>query len=454
MSRKHRVVSNVSLVAVLACLLLASPPRAYAETEKKIGIDQVPAAVKATIVRATRGGRVVDIGEIRKGGKVIRYELECMLGGKEVDLIIGPGGKLLRTEPQGGDDEADERQAKPVDVVAGKLSPAAARAVEKAYPKAKIKSIEVEHAGGIKLHKLVMIDGKREMELEVSPRGTLVSTQMDVSMRQLPKDTRKEVRKAAEGGEIVKIEQEVVMAVVEGGKVVKLPRPKTIYEVKFTKDGKRYEAKIAADAGKAKGWRSKFKVDKKALSDTGRNPYFILVPGHRIHLKGGGETVIITVLDETKVVDGVRTRIVEEREFKGDRLAEVSRNYFAIDKKTKDVYYFGEDVDDYDASGKIVGHGGGWLSGVKGASFGLIMPGKVKIGGRYYQEHAPNVAMDRAENVDLKATLKTPFKTFKKCLYIRESSALEAGLSHKWYAPGIGMIGDDELRLVKFETPK
>jgi len=450
MSRKHRVAVSAGLVA-LVCLLFASPLRAAAETEKKITIGQVPAAVKATILKATKGGRVVDIGEIRKGGKVIRYELECRLGGKEVDLIIGPAGKLLGTEPQGGD---DEREAEPVEVVAGKLSPAARKAVEKAWPKAKIKSIEVEVAGDVKLHKLVMIDGKREMELEVSPRGTLVSTQMDVSMKDLPKATRKEVRKATEGGEIVKIEKEVVMAVVEGGKVVKLREPKTIYEVKFTRDGKRYEAKIAAGAGKAKGWRSKFKVDKKLLSDTGRNPYFILVPGHRIHLKGGGETVIITVLDETKVVDGVRTRVVEEREFKGDALAEVSRNYFAIDKETKDVYYFGEDVADYDASGKIVGHGGAWLSGVKGASFGLIMPGKIKIGRKYYQEYAPNVAMDRAENVDLKAELKTPYKTFKKCLYIRESSALEAGLSHKWYAAGIGMIGDDELRLVKFETPK
>ncbi len=342
------------------------------------------------------------------------------------------------------------------DVVPGKLSPAAARAVKKAYPKAKIKWIGVEATGGIKLHKLVMINDGREMELEISPGGTRVSTQMDVSMKELPKDAQKRVRKATEGGKIIKIEKEVIMAVVEDGKVVQLPEPKTIYEVKFTKEGKRYEAKIAAGAtaGKAKGWRSKFTVDKKDLMSVGRNPYFILIPGHRIHLKGGGETVIITVLNETKMVDGVKTRIVEEREFKGDKLAEVSRNYFAIDKKTKDVYYFGEDVDDYDASGKIVGHGGGWLSGIKGASFGLIMPGKIKIGDKYYQEHAPNQAMDRAENVNLKATLKTPYKTFKKALYIRESSDLEGGFSYKWYVSGIGMIGDDELRLVKFETPK
>ena len=453
MSRKHWVVTGAGLTAMLVCLLLASPLRAAEETEKKITIDQVPAAVKATILQATKGGRIVDIGEIRTGGKVVRYELECMLGGKEVDLIIGPGGKLHGTEPQGGDDE-DPRDAKPVDVEPGKLSAAAAKAVEKAYPKAKIKSIEVEAAGDIKLHKLVMINGGREMELEVSPGGKLVSTQMDVAMKELPKPARKAVRKAIEGGKIIKIEKEVIMAVVEGGEVVKLPEPKTIYEVKFTRDGARREAKIAVGAGQTKGWRSTFKVNKKNLASVGRNPYFILVPGHKIRLEGGGETVIITVLDETKVVDGVKTRIVEEREFKGGKLGEVSRNYFAIDKKTRDVYYFGEDVDDYDASGKIVGHSGVWLSGVKGAKFGLIMPGKIKIGDKYYQEYAPNMAMDRAENVDLTATLKTPHKTFKNCLRIRESSDLESGFSHKWYVSGIGMVGDDELRLVKYKTPK
>ncbi|MHC4481677.1 MAG: hypothetical protein ACYS1C_12015, partial [Planctomycetota bacterium] len=166
MSRKHWVVASAVLVAVLVCFLLASPLQADVETEKKIKIGQVPAAVKATILKATRDGRIVDIGEIRKGGK-------------EVDLIIGPGGKLLRTEPQGDDDEADEQEAKPVDVVPGKLSPAAAKAVKKAYPNAKIKWIGVEATGGIKLHKLVMINEGREMELEVSPGGTRVSTQMD-----------------------------------------------------------------------------------------------------------------------------------------------------------------------------------------------------------------------------------------------------------------------------------
>jgi hypothetical protein len=120
-------------------------------------------------------------------------------------------------------------------------------------------------------------------------------------------------------------------------------------------------------------------VDKANLADTGKNTYFILEPGHRVHYKAGKDTLTITVLDETKVVDGVKTRIVEERETQRGKLEEISRNYFAIAKTTNDLYYFGEDVDVY-KDGKVSGHEGSWLAGVNGARFGLMMPGSSYFG--------------------------------------------------------------------------
>src|SRR4030095_6201749 len=100
-------------------------------------------------------------------------------------------------------------------------------------------------------------------------------------------------------------------------------------------------------------------------------------------LEGGNEQLTITVLDETKKVDGVETRVVEERETKNGKLGEVSRNYFAISKRTNSVYYFGEDVDIY-KDGKVVNHEGGWLAGVKDARFGLMMPGQATLKAKYY----------------------------------------------------------------------
>ena len=46
------------------------------------------------------------------------------------------------------------------------------------------------------------------------------------------------------------------------------------------------------------------------------------------------EELVISILNETKVVDGVKTRVVEERESEDGELVEVSRNYFAISART------------------------------------------------------------------------------------------------------------------------
>jgi len=198
-----------------------------------------------------------------------------------------------------------------------------------------------------------------------------------------------------------------------------------------------------------RSWISEFQVDKSDLTTIGRNPYFILEPGYSLTLERGAERLRVTVLDETRVIDGVETRIVEERETKNDQLVEISRNYFSISRRTSDVYYFGEDVDIY-AAGKIVSHEGAWQAGMNGARFGLMMPGSPVMGQRFYQEFAPRVAMDRAEVVALSGNLKTPAGNFNQVLKIIETNPLERGSEAKYYASGVGLLQDGSLKLVKY----
>ena len=192
------------------------------------------------------------------------------------------------------------------------------------------------------------------------------------------------------------------------------------------------------------------------FTSTGRNPFFVLEPGFRLVLTGEEEgvtkRVVITVLDETEVIDGVETRVVRERETEDGELVEISRNFFAICNRTNSVLYFGEEVDIYEG-GVVVGHDGSWRAGVDGAKPGIIMPGTVLVGARYYQEVAPGVALDRAEIVSLTEVVDTPAGTFTHCLKTVETTPLEAGVSRKWYAPGIGLIRDGALRLVEFTDP-
>jgi len=201
-------------------------------------------------------------------------------------------------------------------------------------------------------------------------------------------------------------------------------------------------------------WTQNFQVERHFFKSVGENPYFILKPGYFLILKGDEEQdkvkLIITVLKETKIVDSVETRTVEEREFRNNELIEVSNNYFAIDSITNSVFYFGEDVDIY-KNGQIVSHRGAWLTGENNAEFGLMMPGIALLGARYYQEVAPGIAMDRAEIMSLAEVIETSANRFSNCLKIEETTPLEPDAKeYKLYAPGVGLVKDGNLMLVEY----
>ncbi len=208
-------------------------------------------------------------------------------------------------------------------------------------------------------------------------------------------------------------------------------------------------AVVAVNRG-GSGFRESFDLSSRNLVTDGTNPFFVLEPGFRIVLEGGAERVEITVLDEIVDVAGVDTRVVEEREWRNDALREVSRNFFAIDPGTLDVFYFGEDVDMYE-NDQVVRHLGAWRAGLNGAQPGMIMPGRPEIGQKYFQELAPGVAMDRAEVVSLTEVLATPAGEFEQVLKTKETTALNPFESEfKSYAPGIGLIQDAGLLLTEF----
>jgi hypothetical protein len=195
-------------------------------------------------------------------------------------------------------------------------------------------------------------------------------------------------------------------------------------------------------------WRDHFDVSKTDLQPTGTNSYITMQPGRVLRLRSGRDTLTVTVLPGTQEIDGVTTGVLEEREAKNGSLIEVSRNFFATDRKTGDVYYFGEDVDNY-KNGKVVDHESAWRAGVQGARFGLMMPAMPSVGQAFYQEVAPKIAMDRVEVVATDATVKTPAGVFEHCVHLRETTPLERDVSHKYYAPGVGIIKDDEFELAE-----
>jgi hypothetical protein len=67
------------------------------------------------------------------------------------------------------------------------------------------------------------------------------------------------------------------------------------------------------------GWTYDFSAEKGALVPSGRNPYFILEPGYVLVLRDRDKVLTIRVNGETKKVDGVVCRVVEEKETEGDK---------------------------------------------------------------------------------------------------------------------------------------
>ena len=310
-------------------------------------------------------------------------------------------------------------------------------------------------------HSLVMV-----MMIGISGLVALASTapagaqekKVVVKPSDLPASIRKAIKEAFPNGEIVKIQKEVEgddpgqydIDVRDGSKEfeVEVSPDGKIIEIDEKATGKRPQA-----AAKDKRWTESFGEEHCTFSTVGRNRFFILEPGHQLVLENSREKVTITVLDKTRTIGGIETRVVEEREEKNGQLKEVSRNFFAICKQHGDVFYFGEDVDNY-RDGKIVKHSGEWRADEKNSKAGIIMPGTVLLGARHYQEMAPN-AMDRAEVIGLDVTLKTPAGEFKNCLKVEETSAVEADdICYKIYAPGIGLIQDEDLLLTRFRPAR
>jgi hypothetical protein len=195
------------------------------------------------------------------------------------------------------------------------------------------------------------------------------------------------------------------------------------------------------------------------------NPYFPLPVGQQwVYLgKEQGETMglRITVLDETeRLYSGRRaitTRVVEEVEWvdanangvidEGEALIEVSRNFFA---QTQDgtVCYFGEEVDIYE-DGEIVSHEGAWRADEPGNAPGIYMPAEPQPGMTFQQEVAPGVAEDTATILRFE-TVKVPAGTFTNAMTVRDFNPLDGSRGTKVYAPGVGLVDDDGLKLISF----
>ena len=173
------------------------------------------------------------------------------------------------------------------------------------------------------------------------------------------------------------------------------------------------------------------------FSTTIDNPYFTLRPGQVAIAKGFKdgvpETHTTVVTGRTKMIAGVRTRVVHDNvTTTGGQLVEKVSDWYAQDRKGN-VWYFGEATADYQ-NGAVVSTQGSWEAGVDGAKPGIVMPAHPKPGPAFYSEFRPGVAEDRAQVLSTDALMRIPkYGRFTHVVEIRDTNPLDPGMvSHKW----------------------
>jgi hypothetical protein len=188
-------------------------------------------------------------------------------------------------------------------------------------------------------------------------------------------------------------------------------------------------------------------IYQQNFSDSVTNIYFPLKPGriftYQSQTEDGLETIVVTVLSETKTVAGVKCTVVRDVVSIDGQTIEDTHDWFAQDKDGN-VWYMGEDVDNYE-NGVLVDHEGSFEAGVNGAKAGIIMLANPVLEMPYRQEYSFNIAEDWGKVVAKGVTVTTTYGTFDNCLKTADWNALEpdSPMEYKYYAPDVGLVKEE-----------
>jgi hypothetical protein len=194
------------------------------------------------------------------------------------------------------------------------------------------------------------------------------------------------------------------------------------------------------------------------------NRYFRLIPGsiftYEKRTPAGTERSEVEVTREKRRVMGVLTTVVRHTTWLNGQLKEISRDWYAQDRRGN-VWYFGEEVDNYE-NGRLKDHAGSWEAGVNGAKPGIVMLNDPLVGLAYRQESYKGHAEDAGAVIAVNRTVTVPSGTFRGCVQTRNWSSIDRTENeYKYYCPQVGFLALEEAatqggasaQLVSVSTP-
>jgi hypothetical protein len=196
---------------------------------------------------------------------------------------------------------------------------------------------------------------------------------------------------------------------------------------------------------------------------TNPNPYRPLGIGSQWKYMGGGETIVIDVLNKTKFIDGLTCLVVRDTVLLNGALREDTFDWFA-QAKNGDVYYCGEEVKDYESfdgdnprEPELTDISGSFKQGRNGDKSGIYFKGKPTVGEIFRQEYSVGNAEDVVQVLSVSYSygssreldqlvppaLANGLCANKDCIVTGEFSPINPipdGFERKYYARGIGLF--------------
>jgi hypothetical protein len=179
------------------------------------------------------------------------------------------------------------------------------------------------------------------------------------------------------------------------------------------------------------------------------NPLFPLAAGTQFTYEGKivdsdgshEHSVIFTVTDLVKHVDGTETVVALDQDYLEGQLQEQELAFFAQDD-AGNVWNFGEYPEEYD-NGKLTGAPSTWIRGAGGAYGGIHVLSQPRTGMQYREGLVPAIKFDDVSKV-ISVSQRTCANAgcYTSVVVVDETSPNDPASGHqiKYYAPGTGLV--------------
>jgi hypothetical protein len=152
-----------------------------------------------------------------------------------------------------------------------------------------------------------------------------------------------------------------------------------------------------------------------------------------------GERNVVTVLNRTRVIEGIAATVVHDVVKEHGDLVEDTRDWYAQDR-LGNVWYLGERTRELE-DGQVVSREGSWEAGAGDARAGIAMPASPQSSRPYRQEFDPGNAEDQAVVMLKQGQVRVPFGHVDRVRVTDETTPLEPRVDEmKFYAPGVGVV--------------